>query len=170
MLKPEVDLRADVVYIPLFCAPGQHVGIMRIIDGIIEEPEGGAHQDYAGMAENIKNKLRSALEELSQYEIEHLLSINCWLKIKEKDFVEPREFSDLNKAVERILTRDKTVDMVLDDKIDDYNILNTIVTFNPHKDKKEKIYRYIESCKEEEQIEYLSGLKKTVELLERNMG
>ncbi|MEE0686031.1 MAG: AAA family ATPase [Lachnospiraceae bacterium] len=104
------------------------------------------------------------------YEIEHLLSINCWLKIKEKDFVEPREFSDLNKAVERILTRDKTVDMVLDDKIDDYNILNTIVTFNPHKDKKEKIYRYIESCKEEEQIEYLSGLKKTVELLERNMG
>ena len=46
---------------------------MGIIDGIIEEPEGGAHQDYAGMAENIKNKLRSALEELSQYEIEHLL-------------------------------------------------------------------------------------------------
>lgn len=46
---------------------------MGIIDGIIEEPEGGAHQDCAGMAENIKNKLRSALEELSQYEIEHLL-------------------------------------------------------------------------------------------------
>ena len=46
---------------------------MGIIDGIIEEPEGGAHQDYAGMVENIKNKLRSALEELSQYEIEHLL-------------------------------------------------------------------------------------------------
>lgn len=46
---------------------------MGIIDGIIEEPEGGAHQDYAGMAENVKNKLRSALEELSQYEIEHLL-------------------------------------------------------------------------------------------------
>jgi acetyl-CoA carboxylase carboxyl transferase subunit alpha len=44
-----------------------------IIDGIIEEPEGGAHQDYAGMAENIKNKLRSALEELSQYEIDYLL-------------------------------------------------------------------------------------------------
>jgi acetyl-CoA carboxylase carboxyl transferase subunit alpha len=43
------------------------------IDGIIEEPEGGAHQDYAGMAENIKNKLRSALEELSQYEIDYLL-------------------------------------------------------------------------------------------------
>jgi acetyl-CoA carboxylase carboxyl transferase subunit alpha len=46
---------------------------MEIIDGIIEEPEGGAHQDYAGMAENIKNKLRSALEELSQYEIDYLL-------------------------------------------------------------------------------------------------
>lgn len=46
---------------------------MEIIDGIIEEPEGGAHQDYAGMAENIKNKLRGALEELSQYEVNHLV-------------------------------------------------------------------------------------------------
>lgn len=46
-----------------------------IIDGIIEEPEGGAHQDYSKMAENIKNKLRSALEELSQYEIDHLIEV-----------------------------------------------------------------------------------------------
>lgn len=48
---------------------------MEIIDGIIEEPEGGAHQDYSKMAENIKNKLRSALEELSQYETEHLIEV-----------------------------------------------------------------------------------------------
>lgn len=104
------------------------------------------------------------------YEIEHLLSIKCWLKIKEKDFVEPREYAELNRAVGRLLTRDKTIDMVLDDNIDDYNILNTIVTFNPHKDKKEKIFRYVESCKDEEQKEFLSGLKKTIEMLEKNIG
>lgn len=104
------------------------------------------------------------------YEIEHLLSIKCWLKIKEKDFVEPREYAELNRAAGRLLTRDKTIDMVLDDNIDDYNILNTIVTFNPHKDKKEKIFRYVESCKDEEQKEFLSGLKKTIEMLEKNIG
>ena len=104
------------------------------------------------------------------YEIEHLLSIKCWLKIKEKDFVEPREYAELNRADGRLLTRDKTIDMVLDDNIDDYNILNTIVTFNPHKDKKEKIFRYVESCKDEEQKEFLSGLKKTIEMLEKNIG
>lgn len=48
---------------------------MEIIDGIIEEPEGGAHLDYQKMAENIKNKLRSALEELSQYEMDHLIEV-----------------------------------------------------------------------------------------------
>lgn len=48
---------------------------MEIIDGIIEEPEGGAHLDYPKMAENIKNKLRSALEELSQYEADHLIEV-----------------------------------------------------------------------------------------------
>ncbi|MCH5150080.1 MAG: acetyl-CoA carboxylase carboxyl transferase subunit alpha, partial [Spirochaetales bacterium] len=48
---------------------------MEVIDGIIEEPEGGAHLDYPGMAENVKNKLRSALEELSQYEIDHLIEV-----------------------------------------------------------------------------------------------
>lgn len=48
---------------------------MGIIDGIIEEPEGGAHQDYQKMAENIRNKLRSALEELFQYEADHLLEV-----------------------------------------------------------------------------------------------
>lgn len=99
-----------------------------------------------------------------------MLSIKCWLKIKEKDFVEPREYAELNRAVGRLLTRDKTIDMVLDDNIDDYNILNTIVTFNPHKDKKEKIFRYVESCKDEEQKEFLSGLKKTIEMLEKNIG
>lgn len=46
---------------------------MGIIDDIIEEPEGGAHQDYEKSAEAVKNKLRMALEELMQYSVEHLV-------------------------------------------------------------------------------------------------
>jgi len=44
-----------------------------IIDDIIEEPEGGAHEDHEKMCENIREKLRMTLEELRQYSIEDLL-------------------------------------------------------------------------------------------------
>lgn len=104
------------------------------------------------------------------YEIEHLLSTKCWLKLKEKDFVEPREYEELSGAVMKVLTREKTINAVLDDYIKNSDIRDTIVTFNPHKDKKDRIYNYVESCKKDEQIEYLSGFKKTIELLEKIIG
>ncbi len=46
---------------------------MGIIDDIIEEPEGGAHQDHQRASELMKEKLRSALEDLSQYTPEYLI-------------------------------------------------------------------------------------------------
>lgn len=48
---------------------------MGIIDDIIEEPQGGAHQDHAMAASFIKDKLRSALEELMQYKSEQLVDL-----------------------------------------------------------------------------------------------
>lgn len=44
-----------------------------IIDDIIEEPEGGAHEDHEKTCENIRDKLRVTIEELKQYSIEDLL-------------------------------------------------------------------------------------------------
>ncbi|MBN2545879.1 MAG: acetyl-CoA carboxylase carboxyltransferase subunit alpha [Spirochaetes bacterium] len=44
-----------------------------IIDGIIDEPEGGAHENHEGMANSIKEKLIITLEELMQYDIDDLL-------------------------------------------------------------------------------------------------
>ncbi|HOV13145.1 MAG TPA: acetyl-CoA carboxylase carboxyltransferase subunit alpha, partial [Spirochaetota bacterium] len=46
---------------------------MGIIDDIIEEPQGGAHEDHEGTANNIKEKLITTLEELGQYSIEDLV-------------------------------------------------------------------------------------------------
>lgn len=90
--------------------------------------------------------------------------------MKEKDFVEPREYEELSGAVMKVLTREKTINAVLDDYIKNSDIRDTIVTFNPHKDKKDRIYNYVESCKKDEQIEYLSGFKKTIEFLEKIIG
>ena len=46
---------------------------MGVIDDIIEEPQGGAHEDYERIASNIREKLLSTLEELGQYSIEDLV-------------------------------------------------------------------------------------------------
>ncbi|OHD11119.1 MAG: acetyl-CoA carboxylase carboxyltransferase subunit alpha [Spirochaetes bacterium GWD1_27_9] len=46
---------------------------MGIIDDIIEEPQGGAHEDHEGTVNSIKEKLLTTLEELAQYSIEDLI-------------------------------------------------------------------------------------------------
>ena len=44
-----------------------------VIDDIIEEPQGGAHENHEGIAKNIKDRLIISLEELSQYSPEDLI-------------------------------------------------------------------------------------------------
>ena len=46
---------------------------MGVIDGIIEEPQGGAHSNHQEVANNIKEKLLITLEELLQYSLEDLV-------------------------------------------------------------------------------------------------
>ena len=47
--------------------------LMGAIDDIIEEPHGGANEDHLKVAANMREKIRIALEELSQYSIDVLL-------------------------------------------------------------------------------------------------
>lgn len=51
----------------------QNLYEFKIIDGIIEEPPGGAHKDHETMAKRIKNTLLQALDELLQVDMETLL-------------------------------------------------------------------------------------------------
>lgn len=44
-----------------------------VIDGVIEEPEGGAHTDHKSTCEQIRERLRITLEELFQYSINDLV-------------------------------------------------------------------------------------------------
>lgn len=46
---------------------------MGVIDDIIDEPEGGAHEDHKAMADLLREKLRITIEELSQYSITDLV-------------------------------------------------------------------------------------------------
>jgi acetyl-CoA carboxylase carboxyl transferase subunit alpha len=58
---------------------------MGVIDDIIEEPQGGAHEDFDKVMDNIRTKLIITLEELSQYSEEDLLE-NRYKKIRQLGF------------------------------------------------------------------------------------
>ncbi len=58
---------------------------MGVIDDIIEEPQGGAHEDFEKTMDNIKTKLLTTLEELFQYSDEDLLE-NRYKKIRQLGF------------------------------------------------------------------------------------
>ncbi len=45
----------------------------KLIDGIIEEPKGGAHRNYKEMSDNIKKEINAALDELSTLSVDELL-------------------------------------------------------------------------------------------------
>ncbi|MDD3174381.1 MAG: acetyl-CoA carboxylase carboxyl transferase subunit alpha, partial [Herbinix sp.] len=44
-----------------------------IIDGIIPEPKGGAHNDYDLIAENIKNVIKADIQELLQLDTDEMM-------------------------------------------------------------------------------------------------
>jgi len=51
----------------------RHLLRFRIIDGIIEEPDGGAHEDHETTAKRLKNTLTHAVKDLLEYETDNLL-------------------------------------------------------------------------------------------------
>lgn len=101
------------------------------------------------------------------FEIEHLLSVECWQLLKDKNYVENKDYTEISSMVQGIMTRDKTIDTLLNERVLDKKMLNTIVTLNPHKDKKDKIFRFVTQYDEMRQKEFLSGFGKTIEMLER---
>lgn len=111
--------------------------------------------------DNIKEVLR-VLPSFS-YEMEHLFSLDCWLQLKKKKYLQDRPIEELTEMVRTKLSRDKSVNSVLNELIPDKHLLMTIVLLNPHDEKKMKIANYILGLPEETQKEYLQGLIPTLE-------
>ena len=95
-----------------------------------------------------------------------LFSVKCWEKIKDKDYAELRDITELSKIFQKFLNRSEGIDQVIKRTIQENELIETIINWNPHKDKKERIFRFINNSNEEEQREYLCGLKKTIDKLE----
>ena len=86
-------------------------------------------------------------------EIEHLLSPQVWKKAIEKKYTTPRTAIELLNAYKGQQPRDKSIDFILDEKIDDSEIRETIANYNPHE------YKKMEFCKMVEQMYYEENVK-----------
>ena len=52
----------------------QRLKTLGLVDKIVSEPLGGAHRDYAAMAQNLKKSLQDALKQVSALSTEELLA------------------------------------------------------------------------------------------------
>lgn len=103
-----------------------------------------------------------------QFEIEHLLSIDFWKTLKLKNYVIARDFAELSLMFQARLCREKTLDNIIDDTVDDVDLRDTIVTFNPLDEKKEQIKNLVEKeIEANPDSSAVNGFKKTIEKIAR---
>jgi len=101
------------------------------------------------------------------YEVEHLLSKDFWKKIKTKGFCEERKGEELLRITSKYTSIDKSIKTIIEELIDDVELRETIVMYNPHTDKKDKILNFLQKSSFEEQEEYLKGFEPTIDMLKK---
>ena len=100
------------------------------------------------------------------YEIEHLLSSDIWQEAKDKGFVEKRNFLEVTQAYKGNIPFDKNMKDLLEEIVPDEVLRNTIVTYNPHSDKKMKMCQLVQKIYEEKIYENIfEGFRPTITIL-----
>ncbi|MFR6065174.1 MAG: ATP-dependent nuclease [Eubacterium sp.] len=98
------------------------------------------------------------------YEIEHLLSTKFWSKIKDSGFAEMRSSEELQNSFKNLVPRNKTLDNVIDDLVEDVSIRDSILSFNPANLKKKKIVNLLN--KYDDKSSATLGLVRTIRKIE----
>lgn len=102
-------------------------------------------------------------------EIEHLLSYKFWEKMKIWNWTEHKEKGELIEVYNKVLTIDKSLDAVIDKIVDDTDMKDTILYWNPKEDKKAQIVKSVIREVEEGDISIIEGFKNTIIELEKEM-
>ncbi len=101
-------------------------------------------------------------------EIEHLLSPQVWKKAIEKKYTTPRTTVELLNAYKGQLPRDKSIDSILEEKIDDFEIRETIANYNPNENKKMDFCKMVERMyQEQNKKDIFMGFDKTILKIEQ---
>ena len=102
---------------------------------------------------------------LFEFEIEHLLSTAFWNKMTNAGLTQKRADKSLCRMFSTLVPRDKTLDEVMVELIEDENIRSTILEREPKDKKKNKIVELLK--KDENKKDATEGFLKTVKELEK---
>lgn len=99
-----------------------------------------------------------------EYEIEHLLSLDFWQEIKDHNCQELRSAEELVRMFLGLVPRDKALDFVIDDLVDNIRIRDTILTFSPKELKKKRIVELLKNYVDK--YSATLGFKRTIQKIE----
>jgi hypothetical protein len=114
----------------------------------------------------IMNSLPSAGRKNYQYEVEHLLSLDFWLRHIPSGSRSEKPYAELSGMFESCLSKSKTVDALIFDLNLPIEIKNSILSWNVKDEKKVSICSRVQSLCNEGKGQVISGLRKTVDSLE----
>lgn len=102
---------------------------------------------------------------LFDFEIEHLLSTTFWNKMTDAGLTQKRSDKSLCRMFSTLVPRNKTLDEVMVELIEDESIRSTILEREPKDKKKNKIVELLK--KDENKKAVTEGFLKTVQELEK---
>lgn len=100
-----------------------------------------------------------------QFEIEHLCSPEVWMSWKARELVSPRSDKEMRDMFDGLVPRNKTLDNVIDDLVEDTSIRDTILTFEPKKLHKKQMVKYLKDNFAENPLAF-SGFARTISDIE----
>ena len=114
--------------------------------------------------EEIKNIYKHEIA--LNYELEHILSIECWEEIIKAGFAQERTSTELNQMLGKHSDKSKSALSVYEELINDTRIINTILLYEPEENSKGKIVQLVQSTPEKTKKEFLFGFQDTIKMIE----
>ena len=99
------------------------------------------------------------------FEIEHLCAAPVWELWKSQGLVTLRDDSEIRNMFDGLIPRDKSLDNVIDELVDDIGVRDTILTFEPKKLKKKQMVACLKSHFYED-ASMFSGFERTIKDIE----
>lgn len=99
-----------------------------------------------------------------EFEIEHLLSSDFWKVIKSRGYEELRSAEELGRMFNGLVPRDKTLDSIIDELVENADVRDTILTFGPKSLKKKRILELLKGITDKQAATV--GFLRTVQKIE----
>lgn len=101
------------------------------------------------------------------FTVEHLLSYECWRRIKENNWAEERKQDEMFDIFNNVMDMTKALSRIIDEVVDNKDLKETIISYIPKDEKKSQILNFVRREVETGNISVLEGFKNTIDILEK---